>query len=116
MPHTTDCRLSSPTQVGRSPIEAAGGAWVLLGLLWVSAFFGLAIVPGGGLLAALMLLAACGWVLWVLLSATGSLIKRFATTAAGTDIRRAKNPSRSYRARSHRPPSAKTNSLGRRSD
>ncbi len=100
-------RTNAP--VARSPIEAAGGAWALLGLLWVSAFLGLAIVPGGAVLAALMLLAACGWVLWVLLSATRSLIKHLVVAAAaGPDRRRAKNPSRSYHARSHRPPSAKT--------
>ena len=86
--HSSDYRLSSPT-VARSPI-VEGGAWAMYALLAVSAFLGFLIVPGGTLLATLMILAACGWVLWVLLSAAGSLIKRLvAATAAGTDRRQA---------------------------
>ncbi len=81
MRHTTDYRLSSTTIVARSPIEKAG-AWVVFGMLWVSALLGFAIVPGGGLLAGLMILAACGWVLWVLLWAAGSLIKHLVVAAA----------------------------------
>ena len=83
MRQTTDDRLS-PTAVARSPIE--GGSPAVYGLLAVSAFLGFVVVPGGGLLALLMILAACGLLLWVLLSAAGSLIKRLvAATAAGTD-------------------------------
>ena len=81
MRQTTDDRLS-PTTVARSPIE--GGSPIVYGLLAVPAFLGLLIVPGGALLATLMILAACGWVLWVLLSAAGSLIKWLVlATAAG---------------------------------
>lgn len=80
--HSSDYRLSSPT-VARSPI-VEGGAWAMYALLAVSAFLGFLIVPGGALLATLMILAACGWFLWVLLSAAGSLIKRLVVaTAAG---------------------------------
>jgi hypothetical protein len=75
-------RPSSP----HSPFEEAG-AWALFALLWISAFVGLLIVPGGALLAALMILATCGWVLWVLLSAAGSLIK-FSVATATAVIRR----------------------------
>ncbi len=91
MRHTTDYRLSSPTpSIGERAIVAA-----VYGLLGVSAFLGFAIVPGGGLLALLMILAACGWVLWVLLSAAGSLIKRLVVaTAAVIGRPQAREPGR----------------------
>jgi len=87
MRHTTYYRLSSPTTVARSPMEEAG-AWALFALLWVSAFVGFLIVPGGALLAALMILAACGWLLWVLLWATGYLLKCLVVAAAAGIVRR----------------------------
>ncbi len=79
MRHTTGDSPST-TPVARSPIGC--GAWALFGLLAVSAFVGFAIVPGGGLLAGLMILAAFGWVLWVLLWAAGSLFRRLVVAAA----------------------------------
>ncbi len=85
MRQTTDDRLS-PTTVARSPIE--GGSPAVYGLLAVPAFLGLLIVPGGALLATLMILAACGWVLFVLLSAAGSLIKFSVSTATAVIGRR----------------------------
>ncbi len=94
MRHTTDYRLLSPTTVARSPIEKAG-AWALCGLLAVPAFVGFLIVPGGAVLATLMILAVCGWVLWVLLSAAGSLIKFLVVaTAAVIGGRQAHEPRR----------------------
>jgi fructose-specific phosphotransferase system IIC component len=91
MRHTTAYRLSSPRpSIGERAIVAA-----VYGLLGVSAFLGFVIVPGGGLLALLMILAACGWVLWVLLSAAGSLIKRLVVaTAAVIGRRHAHEPGR----------------------
>ncbi len=92
MPRTTDYGSSSATEVVRSP--RVGGS-LALGFLAVSAFLGFVVVPGGGLLALLMILAASGWVLLVLLSAVGSLIKRLvAATAAGIDRRQADEPDR----------------------
>ena len=91
--HSSDYRLSSAT-VARSPI-VEGGAWAMYALLAVSAFLGFLIVPGGALLATLMILAACGWVLWVLLSAAGSLIKGLVVaTAAVIGRRQALEPGR----------------------
>jgi hypothetical protein len=81
MRHTTDYTLSSPARGLRSP-KVEGGSPALYGLLAVSALLGFAIVPGGALLATLMILAACGWVLWTLLSAAGSLIKRLVVATA----------------------------------
>jgi len=78
MRHTTDHRFSSPPpSIGERAIVAA-----VYGLLAVPAFLGLVIVPGGALLAGLMILAACGWALWVLLSAAGSLIKGLVVATA----------------------------------
>lgn len=94
MRHTTDYGLSSPTRVVRSP-RVEGGSPAVYGLLAVSAFLGFVIVPGGGLLAALMVLAACGWVVSALLSAAGSLIKRLVVAApAGVGRRQADEPGR----------------------
>ncbi len=87
MRHTTDYRRSSPTPGARSP-RLEGGSPALYALLTVSAFLGFAIVPGGALLAGLMVLAACGWVLWVLVSATGSLIKFLVVATAGVIAKR----------------------------
>lgn len=84
MPHTTDYGRSPSTRV--TPLTRAGCSPALYCLLAVSAFLGFAIVPGGGLLAALMILAACGWLLWILLWAAGLLIRRMvvaATSAVG---------------------------------
>lgn len=93
MRHTTDHGRSSPTKAAPSPIE--GGSAALYALLAVSAFVGFAIAPGGGLLAGLMVLATCGWFLWVLLSAAGSLIKRLVVVAAtGIGRRQAHEPDR----------------------
>ncbi len=86
MRHTPDYRLSSPTTVARSAMEEAG-AWALFALLWVSAFLGFLIIPGGALLAGLMILAACGWLLWVLLWAVGSVLKRLVVAAAAGIVR-----------------------------
>jgi len=84
MRHTTNYRLPSPTSsIGERAIVA-----VVYGMLAVPAFLGLVIVPGGALLAGLMILAAGGWVLWVLLSAAGSLIKFSVSTATAVIGRR----------------------------
>ncbi len=84
MRHTTDYRLSSPPpSIGERAIVAA-----VYGLLGVSALLGFVIVPGGGLLALLMILAACCWVPWVLVSAARSLIKRLVVATAAVIGRR----------------------------
>lgn len=113
MRHTTAYRPSSPTTVARSPIEKAG-AWALFGLLAVSAFVGFAIVPGGALLAGLMVLAACGWVLWVLVWAAGSLIKFLVVVAAAVIARhRADEPRRVADAGRRSSPSFRQEQLAR---
>ena len=110
--HSSDYRLSSPT-VARSPI-VEGGAWAMYALLAVSAFLGFLIVPGGTLLATLMILAACGWVLWVLLSAAGSLIKLLVVaTAAGIGRRRAHEQRRVADSGRRSSPSFRQNELAR---
>ena len=102
-------RPSSP----HSPFEEAG-AWAVYGLLAVPAFLGLVIVPGGALLATLMILAACGWVLWVLLSAAGSLIKRLVVaTAAVIGRRQALEPGRVADSGWRSSPSFRQNELAR---
>ena len=112
MRHSTDYRLSSPTAVARSPIE--GGSPVVYGLLAVPAFLGLLIVPGGALLATLMILAACGWFLWVLVSAAGSLIKRLVlATAAGIGRPRAHEQRRVADSGWRSSPSFRQNELAR---
>jgi hypothetical protein len=112
MRHTTDHSLSPPTTAARSPIE--GGSLAVYGLLAVSAFLGFVVVPGGGLLALLMILAACGWVLWVLLSAAGSLIKRLVVaTAAGIGRRRAHEQRRVADSGRRSSPSFRQNELAR---
>ena len=112
MRHTTDHSLSPPPTVARSPI-VEGGAWGMYALLAVSAFLGFLIVPGGALLA-LMILAACGWVLWVLLSAAGSLIKRLVVaTAAGIGRRRAHEQRRVADSGRRSSPSFRQNELAR---
>jgi hypothetical protein len=84
------------------------------GLLAVPAFLGFVIVPGGALLATLMILAACGWVLWVLLSAAGSLIKRLVVaTAPGIGRRRAHEPRRVADSSRRSSPSFRQNELAR---
>jgi len=111
MRQTTDDRLS-PTTVARSPIE--GGSPVVYGLLAVPAFLGLLIVPGGALLATLMILAACGWFLWVLLSVAGSLIKRLVlATAAGIGRPRAHEQRRVADSGRRSSPSFRQNELAR---
>jgi|GEM_PF-3841972 hypothetical protein len=110
MRHTTAYRLlSPPPSIGERAIVAA-----VYGLLAVPAFLGLVIVPGGALLATLMILAACGWVLWVLLSAAGSLIKRLVVaTAAVIGRRQALEPGRVADSGWRSSPSFRQNELAR---
>ena len=74
MRHTD--RLSSRTTLVRAPRPE--GDW----LLAVAAFVGFIVVPGGGLVALVMLLTALGRLLWVLLSAAGSVTRTSTATIA----------------------------------
>lgn len=59
MRHTTDYPLAPPNTVVRSPSE--GGSLAVYGLLAVSAFVGLVVVPGAALLALMMIGAAASY-------------------------------------------------------
>lgn len=91
--HTSNYRVSSPGRSLPSP-SVEGGSPALYALLAVSAFLGFVVVPGGALLATLMILAASGWVLWVLLWAASSLMKRLFVAAAVVGRRKAHEPRR----------------------
>ena len=113
MRHPTHYPLSAPTTVARSPLEA-GGAWAVYGLLAVSAFVGFVVLPGGQLLALLMVLAAGGWLLWALLWAAGSVIKRLIVAAAAIGRHQADGPGRvAVSGRRSSPSSLHQGQLGR---